>query len=137
MKKETLDKFKPFFLPVVTLVIVFALFTFYIPGNKNNNLITGLFAREQNYELNASIELNNLNFERDSNCTIVIKVLSEKKEIIQNYSLGIDNFVKKDNNYAFDLSSLKIYLNPGKYFLDVIVYCDDEKISESEKEITV
>ncbi len=141
MDKEKLDKFKPYVLPVITLILIFAFFTFYLPGKTDNgesNVITGFFVRQPVYGLSGSIELGNLNLERDSNCKIDLELLSKgDRKMMGNYSLGVDNFLKKDEKYVFDLEALKISLEPGNYLLDVLVYCNGIKTSESEQEITI
>ena len=141
MDKEKIKKFKPFILPVITMVLIFTFLIFYLPGKTSDgkgNAITGFFVREPVYEISGYIELGNLDVQRDNNCKIFLEILSkENKTMLNNYTLGIDNFLEKDGKYVFNLEALKIPLEPGDYLIDVLVYCNGVKTSESEKEITI
>jgi len=144
MDKEKVKGIRPFILPVITLILIFALFTFYLPGktnSKTNNVLTGFFSREPSYLLGGSVLIKDVNLEKDGNCTVFLSVYSlDKVKKIENYSLSMGEFLKKaekkDQSYIFNLNNLNISLTPGNYSLKVLISCNGQEIS-SEQEIKI
>jgi len=147
MKKEKFDKFKPYVLPVITLVFFIFLFAFSSSSRQifsnPQNIITGFFAREPIYALNGSIELSNLDDSKlNDNCSVLFLITSEtENKTINSSSLTLQQFLakaeKKDNKYVLNIEDLNIQLVQGNYSLGVEVYCNDELVSISKQEIEI